>query len=75
MSTAVDITVAVWGGVCPSVCVCVGEEVREKGIDAYAGLTTVLAVTSAKMASLGLCPYSHSLLQPRSPVELEPNRG
>lgn len=27
------------------------------------------------MASLGLCPYSHSLQQPQSPGELEMNRG
>lgn len=61
--------------ICVYVCVCVGGEVREWGIDADAGLTTVLAVTSAKMASLGLCPYSHSLQQPHSPRELEMETG
>lgn len=56
MSTAVDIAEAVCGGVCPCVRVCVGGEVREKGIDADAGLTTVLLLLQPKWQALACVP-------------------
>jgi len=60
MSTAVDIAVAVCGSVCPCesvcLCVCVGGEVREKGIEADAGLTTVLLLLQPKWQALACVP-------------------
>lgn len=51
------------------VCVC-GGAVEDRS---QCGVDNCPAVTSAKMASLSLCPYSHSLQQ--SPGELEMGRG
>ena len=42
--------------VCVCVCVCVGGEVREKGIEAYAGLTTVLLLLQPKWQALACVP-------------------